>query len=97
MFIIIILFACLLIVNVYFRLKVIKAFRNLRDLKIQPDSSALFNKNKFQSFLKTIPVQHQSMVQQFSDNLRYSISMAVALVILIAIFGGVLMYYRNHA
>ena len=97
MYLIIASFVLLLFVNIYFRLKVIGAFRKLKDSKINFNPSYIFDKNKMNAILQSNPPELRQSILDFSRYLRYSISMVIALIALITLFGGVLMYYRSHA
>jgi len=96
MYLIIFLFVLLLGVNIYFRIKVIRAFNLLKNQRIQFDASLVFQKEKLQNeVLKKYPTQADTILS-FARYLKYSISMAIVLIALITLFGGVLMYYRQH-
>jgi hypothetical protein len=97
MYSIIVLFVLLLFVNIYFRLKVIRAFRKLKDNKINFDASNLFDSGKLSEIMSKNPPEIRQSIADFSKYLRYSISMVIALIVLITLFGAVLMYYRQHA
>lgn len=97
MYTIIVLFVLLLFVNIYFRLKVIGAFRKLKDNKINFEASHLFDTSKLNEIMHANPPEIRQSIAEFSRYLRYSISMVIALIVLITLFGAVLMYYRQHA
>lgn len=97
MYVIIVLFISLLFVNIYFRLKVIKAYRKLKDYKINFETSALFDKAQLNKIMQSNPPDIRTSIEEFSKNMKYSISMVIALIVLITLFGAVLMYYRQHA
>lgn len=95
MYLIIVLFALLLLVNI-FRIKVIKSLKVLRENNIQFDAAMVFDKDKLKSFIAAQPPTNGKAISDFSKYLRSSITMAVLLIALITLFGAVLMYYRQH-
>jgi hypothetical protein len=97
MVVIIVLFIAILFVNIYFRLKVIKAYRKLKDYKINFDTSALFDQSQLNKIMQSNPPDIRQSIADFSRNMKYSISMVITLIVLITLFGAVLMYYRQHA
>ena len=96
MYVIIFLFVVLLGVNIYFRIKVIRAFNVLKNQRIQFDASLVFQKEKLKNEVLLKYPEHADTIQSFAHNLKYSISMAIVLIALITLFGGVLMYYRQN-
>lgn len=96
MYLIVFLFVLLLGVNIYFRIKVIRAFNVLKKQRIQFDASLVFQKERLKNeVLVKYPLQAEA-IQTFARYLKYSISMAIVLIALITLFGGVLMYYRQN-
>lgn len=95
-YLIIFLFVLLLGVNIYFRIKVIRAFNVLKNQRIQFDASLIFQKEKLKTEVLNKYPQQADTIQSFARYLKYSISMAVVLIALITLFGGVLMYYRQN-
>ncbi len=96
MYTIIGLFIALLFVNIYFRLKVIRAYRVLRNLNIHFDAAAVFDKARLESEIIYRHPEHRHTIVDFAHYLRQSITMAILLIVLITLFGAVLMYYRQH-
>jgi hypothetical protein len=87
-------FAAMLFLNVYFRVKVLKNYRELVRNRVQFNASHLFNRERME---KEIIPQYPHMreeIETFSRNLRYSIRMATVLIALITLFGAILMYFR---
>ena len=87
-------FAAMLFLNVYFRVKVFKNYRELVRNRVQFTASHLFNRERME---KEIIPQYPHMrgeIETFSRNLRYSIRMATVLIALITLFGAILMYFR---
>ncbi len=95
MYLIIFLFVLMLFVNIYFRLKVLRAFRVLRDSRIQFDSALVFQKERLEHEVISRHPAHAQYIRDFAHYLRRSISMAIILIALITLMGGLLMYYRK--
>lgn len=91
MWIIIGLFAAMLFLNVYFRVKVIKHFRNITRAKVEFGARHIFNKQKLEQ--EVIPLYPESAedILAFAKNLTFGIKMASVLFALICLFGYVLM------
>lgn len=96
MYLIVFLFVLLLGVNVYFRIKVIRAFNVLKKQRIQFDASLVFQKERLKNEVLVKYPRQAEAIQTFARYLKYSISMAIVLIALITLFGGVLMYYRQN-
>lgn len=93
-FLVIGLFAAMLFLNIYFRVKVLKSYRVLVQNKIDFGAAHVFNENKMREEIISRYPEHESSLLDFSRHLRYSIRMATVLIVLITLFGGILMYYR---
>ena len=88
------LFVALLFVNIYFRVKVYKSYRRLRNQDVDMQAEHIFSRSKLEEdILPKYPEQREDILQ-FANHLRYSVRIAVLLIVLITIFGGILMYYR---
>jgi len=88
------LFAAMLFVNVYFRMKVLRTYRTLVQNRVEFGAAHIFNKRKME---EEIYPQYPHMVKHietFVNHIRYSMRMATVLIALITIFGGILMYFR---
>jgi hypothetical protein len=96
MYSIVLAFGILLFVNIYFRIKVIKQLKVLRSNQVPFESDMIFNKEKLQTLLRQSPPETREAILQFSQNMRHSMNLAIALLALITLFGGVLMYYRKN-
>ncbi len=95
MYLILFLFILMLFVNIYFRIKVIRAFRVLRDNRIQFDSALVFQNERLEHEVISRHPAHARYIRDFAHYLRRSISMAIILIALITLMGGLLMYYRK--
>ena len=88
------IFAAILFLNVYFRVKVFKVYKKLVQNRVQFDALDTFNKEKMSEVKKRYP-QNAADVDTFVSHIQYSTKLASLLVALISIFGGILMWYRN--
>lgn len=84
----------LLIVNIYFRVRVMKFYKKLVTSKVEFDLSHVLNKKKLES--EIIPRYPDSVddIRQFIGHLKYSARLGMILFALISFFGWVLMHYR---
>lgn len=96
MYLIIGLFVVLLFINIYFRLKVIKAYKKLKDLNIYFDATAVFDPARLEAQVISRHPQQAQTIRDFAVYLRRSIAMAIAFIVLITLFGALLMYFRQH-
>lgn len=88
-------FIAMLFLNVYFRVKVFKAYKILVQNDVKFDSSHFFNKEKMEKEVIAKHPEHREAIELFVKNMKNSINMATVLIALITIFGGILMYYRD--
>ncbi len=88
------IFAAVLFLNVYFRVKVFKVYKTLVQNRVQFDALDTFNKEKMNEVKKRYP-QNATDIDTFVSHIQYSTKLASLLVALISIFGGILMWYRN--
>lgn len=88
------LFVAMLFVNVYFRVKVLKAYKVLVQNEVEFGARHLFNPKKMEEEVLPKYPNVQKEIISFARHIRYSIKMATVLIILITAFGAILMYYR---
>ena len=84
------LFVALLFVNIYFRVKVFKSYSRLRKNDVDMNAEHILNKDKLKNEILPKYPEYRDEILQFSSHLRYSIRIAVLLIALITIFGGIL-------
>jgi nitrate/nitrite-specific signal transduction histidine kinase len=87
------IFAAILFLNVYFRVKVFKVYKNLVQNRVQFNALDTFNKEKMAEVKKQYP-NNAKDIDTFVSHIQFSTKMASLLVLLITIFGGILMYFR---
>lgn len=93
-FLVIALFAAMLFLNVYFRVKVFKTYKKLVQNKVEFGPSHIFNRKKMEREIFPKYPHMKEDIEAFVRHMRYSIHMATVLIALITLFGGILMYYR---
>jgi len=87
-------FIAMLFLNVYFRVKVLKVYKELVRNRVEFHAKHVFNSQKME--LEIIPKypEQADNIRSFSRHMKYSINMASVLIVLITLFGGILMYFR---
>ncbi len=88
------IFVAILFLNVYFRVKVFKVYKNLVQNRVQFDALDTFNKEKMESVKQKYP-SNAADIDTFMSHIQFSTRLASVLVALISIFGGILMYFRE--
>lgn len=88
------LFAAMLFVNVYFRVRVLKTYKKLVQNKVEFGAAHLFNKKRMEEEIFPRYPHMKEDIQTFVNYMKYTIKMASVLIALITLFGAILMYYR---
>ena len=88
------LFLAMLVLNVYFRVRVFKAYKTLVQNRVDFSPRQIMSKRRVEEEVVPEYPQHAEAIRAFSSNLRRSIRMGTVLLLLITLFGGVLMWYR---
>jgi hypothetical protein len=92
--VVIILFLAMLGVNLYFRAKVLRAYRILLMNEVDFTPGQIFSTERVEDeIVPAYPAQAEE-IRNFSNYLRRSIRMTTVLMALITTFGGILMWYR---
>ena len=89
------LFVALLFLNIYFRIKVLKAHKILVKNRVEFNSKHFFNQKKMEEEILPKYPHMEKEIMTFVNNMKYSIKMASVLITIITLFGAVLMYYRE--
>jgi len=84
----------MLFLNLYFRARVLKAYRVLVQNRVEFDHRHVFSREKMEREVIPRYPHVADEIRAFSGFLQKSIRMATVLVALITLFGAVLMYYR---
>ena len=93
-FLIIGLFVAMLFLNVYFRVRVLKHYKYLVQNRVEFKTTDIFNRKTLEQEVIVKYPQHESSILAFAENIKRSMNMAIVLIVLITLFGGVLMYFR---
>ncbi|HHH49707.1 MAG TPA: hypothetical protein ENK52_01865 [Saprospiraceae bacterium] len=89
------LVVAMLFLNLYFRMKVLKAYKKLVQNKVELKTRQIFNKVIMEKEVYSRYPQHRADIESFIHYMQYSIKMATVLIALISLLGGVLMYFRH--
>lgn len=87
-------FVAMLFLNIYFRVKVLKSYKVLVKNKVEFDSSHMLNRKKLESEILPKYPKFRKEILDFNNHIRYSIRIAIGLILLISVAGGILGYYR---
>lgn len=94
-FIVVGLVFVMLCANIYFRVTVMKAYRKLVQNDVDFKGVHFFDAKKMEEEVLPLYPQHKDEILIFVKNMRYSMKIYTILMVLITIFGGILMYYRE--
>lgn len=88
------LFVALLFLNLYFRAKVLRLYKQLYQRRIEFKSRHIFSPALLEA--EVIPAYPESadLIRQFTSHIRYSIKIAVLLLLLISVVSYLLYTYR---
>ena len=89
-----VLFVTMLGVNLYFRAKVLRAYRRLVMAKVDFTPGQIFSTMRVEDEIVPAYPEQADSIRAFSRYLRLSIRMTTVLMALITAFGGVLMWFR---
>ncbi|MCB9080265.1 MAG: hypothetical protein H6555_00970 [Lewinellaceae bacterium] len=89
------LFAAMVFLNVYFRVRVLKSYKVLVQNKVEFGTAHVFSRKKMAEEILPKYPHLQKEITAFADHLRNSIRMATVLIALITAFGAVFMYYKK--
>lgn len=92
--IIISLVLSLLIVNVYFRVKVMRCYKSLLRAKVEFDLSHILSPRKLEEEILPKYPESTTDIRTFVHHLKVSFRIGMVLFVLISLFGWVLMRYR---
>ena len=94
-FIVIGLVFVMLCANIYFRVTVMKAYKKLVQNDVDFKGVHFFDAKKMEEEVLPYYPEHKDDILIFVKNMRYSMKIYTILMVLITIFGGILMYYRD--
>ncbi|TXF87772.1 hypothetical protein FUA23_17735 [Neolewinella aurantiaca] len=91
-----ILFVMMLGVNLYFRAKVLRAYRKLVQDEVDFTPGQIFSKLRVEDEIIPKYPASADAIRDFSNYLQLSIKMTTVLMVLITAFGGILMWFRHE-
>ncbi|WP_020566736.1 hypothetical protein [Neolewinella persica] len=91
------LFIAMLGVNLYFRAKVLRAYRVLVQNEVDFTPAQIFSKARVEDEIIPVYPAQADAIRNFSNYLQLSIKMTTVLMALITAFGAILMWYRHEA
>lgn len=89
------IFAALLFLNIYFRVKVFKAYKVLVMNRVDFKPTDIFNKKKLADEVVPKYPQYETEIWNFANNIRNSVRIASLLIVLITAFAAVLMFVKE--
>lgn len=89
------LFVAMLVVNVYFRVKVLKYYKILVKNRVEFKTKDIFSKEVREKEIYPRYPKFKDEIDAFARHIRYSVNMAIVLIFLITLFGAILMYFRD--
>ena len=87
-------FACILVLNFYYRVRVLKAYRVLVKNRVQFDAKDIFSNEKIEEITGRYP-NFTEEIWSFIRNIRKSVQIASILIFLITAFAAILMFIRE--
>ena len=89
------LFVAMLFLNIYFRVKVLKSYKKLVQNKVEFGAKHVFSKKKMEEEILPRYPHMKTEIETFANHIQYSIKMVTVLMVLITLFGGILMWFRE--
>jgi hypothetical protein len=89
------LFAAMLFLNIYIRVKAFKYYRRLVNARVEFGAAHIFSRKKMEEEIYPKYPQHREDIDNFVNHIRKSLNIASILIVLITIFGAIMMYFRN--
>ncbi|MBP8240335.1 MAG: hypothetical protein KAX50_10255 [Saprospiraceae bacterium] len=88
------LFAAMVVLNFYFRIRVLRTYQRLARQNVRFGSAHFFNARRLENEILPLYPDAKADILNFIKYIRFSIRMATVLIVLITLLGAVLMYYR---
>lgn len=92
--IVIAVFSCILVLNFYFRVKVLKAYKILVKNRIEFNSTDIFNRKKMNAVIERYP-RHKQEILDFTQNIQKSVRIASVLIFLVTAFTAIFMFVKK--
>ncbi|MFK8054709.1 MAG: hypothetical protein AB8F78_01210 [Saprospiraceae bacterium] len=86
-------FLGMLFINVFFRARVLKAYKKLVKGGVEFEGGDMLTQARIEELVLRYPAQEEP-IRQFTGGIRNTMSLASGLIVLITLLGGVLMWYR---
>jgi hypothetical protein len=87
-------FFAIVLLNLYFRVKVLRHYRKLRDSNVQFDPTHLLNHERLRAEVLPKYPEHADDMMAFAKHIQFSLWCASALIILITAFAAVYMFIK---
>jgi hypothetical protein len=84
------IFAALLFLNIYFRIKVLKHYKYLVQHRVEFPAMYILDKKKMDELVIPNYPEHSFHINAFANNIRNSVILASGLILLIALLGAVI-------
>ena len=91
---IIAIFAAMLFVNLFFRVKILKLYKYLVQNKVEFTMHQFFNEDKMEQEVYSRYPRHQDEIKRFTKLIKQSIQLASILIVLILLLGYTLLKFR---
>ncbi len=88
------LFAAMVFLNFYFRLRVLNTYRRLQRKNVDFGAVHFFDRSRLEQEILPRYPDSRADILNFVRHIRLSVRMASVLIVLITLFGAVLMYFR---
>lgn len=92
LFLILAIFAALLFLNIYFRVKVFKVYKRLVQNRVDFKPIHFLNKERLEAEILPKYPEHKADILTFMSHIRFSVSLASVLIALSTAFCAVLMF-----
>ncbi len=90
------IFAAMLFLNIYIRVKAFKYYRKLVQARVEFGAGHIFNQEKMEKEIYPKYPDSRADIEAFVHHIRKSMRMATVLIALITLFGAILMWYRHE-
>jgi len=92
---IIVLFGAMLVLNLYFRLKVMRSYRNMVRAGVQAKARDLLSSDALETIVIPAHKESEKEIRTFVKHLKNGFRMTSVLLGLVVLFGYILMRYKN--
>lgn len=89
------LFAAMLFLNIYIRVKAFKYYKRLVQAEVEFGAKHILNRKLMEEEIMPKYPDSRADIEAFTGHIRKSLNIATILIALITLFGGILMYFRH--